>query len=143
MKIVFRAFAGWILPIVLSACAVSVLLFNDGIGRLEGHFYPVVSVVDSVTLLPAPGGFEMSASAEKLRACDWRKTIFSLGARNGGNIILTDHPHRDPAVVNGPGRLHWGHIYVPIKPERANEIFADAYHQCGWRPWLTISRFYN
>lgn len=143
MRVVLTAFAGWVLPIVLSVCLVSIRLFGDQIGEVEGGLMPVVSQIEDVTITSADGGIVISGNATKMRDCDWRKTVFSLGDRSGGNIILTETPHKDKPTVNGPGVLHWDNISVPISRDRMGGVFADAYHQCGWRPWLTISKFYN
>lgn len=143
MKGLHRILKGWILPLVLCLVAVPIVLFNEQVGRIEGRLLPVVSAFERSEISHVLGGFEMAGGAKKLRNCDWRKTVFSLGARNGGSIILTDDPHRDPPTVNGLGWIGWNRIFVPLSVHRANEAFADVYHQCGWRPWLTITRFYN
>ena len=143
MRLFAHIVSGWLLPIVLSVMAVSVILFEDALGRAAGILFPVTTPLVVTHVSTVPGGLELAGHASKVRDCDWRKTVFHLGTRTGGSIILTERPHLDKPKVNGIGELSWGRIFVPISPSRLNETFADAYHQCGWRPWQTITRFYN
>lgn len=143
MKRVKRVISGWLLPLALCFAAVSVMLFEDTIGAIDGRIWPVVSPAYSIIARPVLGGVELAADADKFRDCGWRKTVFYIGARGGANALLTPDPHRDAPKVNGVGALHWDRIFLPIAPDRVGETYADAFHQCPWRPWQTISRFYN
>lgn len=104
----------------------------------ESRYFPVVSPLLIAPMAAVDGGTMIEGGeAEKLRDCDWRKTVFSLGDREKGRgVELTSEPHLDPPTERLPGLLRWEHIFLPARPDQVRDrAYGDAYHFCY--PWLT------
>lgn len=77
------------------------------------------------------GGIIFSAKAEKHRDCIWRGTIFYLGDRNPGGVVLTDSPHQSKPQNRGVGWLFWENIFVPTDEiTLRGGTYADVQHDC-------------
>lgn len=110
---------------------------------VETHLFPVVGRLTITEIRPVADGTEISATAEKYRDCQWRKTVWYYGDRDGMNVPLNSAKHLDPPTVRPVGDLAWDRIFIPVRPEVvADRTFADAFHDCG-SGRLTRSELYR
>lgn len=135
-----------------SGLAVIALLLFFSFPSLETTFAPTMKPIHEISFVAVEGGTIITASAEKVRNCAWRQTIFYYGERGGRNTVtLSRNPHRGPPRQNAAGILTWDAIFLPVDVETArDETHADALHSCyplpEWAPWATYwtrSKFYD
>ena len=121
-------------------------LSSSVIEKVEGLFLPVVIRAEIVEIYRVEEDYTyFSMRADKLRDCGWRETIFYLGTRNS-RIAVADplFRHLGKPKSRGVGGLYWAENRTTMTPDQLlNNAHADVVHQCGWRPWLTRTRFYN
>lgn len=130
--------------LVIFPLSFVVLFGNYFLHRVETERYEVVRPITILSVTPEGGGVRIVAETDKLRDCNWRKTIWYFGDRAGQNVLLTEYPHRDKPQINSVGHVQWDNIWLPIDEGSVGETFADAYHQCYFPfSWWTRSEFYN
>lgn len=115
------------------------------LGGVHGYFWPVMEPVTLTLTKAAPPPayrYIWSGTAEKYQDCDWIRTEWFLGPRNGRRVQVT-MKHLDPPEVRPAGDLKWDEIEIWLDPlEVEANSHADVYHDCGW-PWETRTRFYH
>ena len=129
------------MAIMVLSALMAILFSGHYVGLIETTYFPVVGEITIETTLETNSGVMISASADKVRDCSWRKTVFYLGDRDGNNVFLTESPHLDKPKVNGKGKLKWEKIFIPgIEVSQVDQTFADAYHRC--HPFYDTRSYY-
>lgn len=137
---------------LLSISAIGVFLTVEfgfpALGRLEGYLFPVVSEAElfDPRLDPPPSYRTIwRATATKLRDCaDFRGIKFYIGQRGSVRSQAVRSGFADKPQLRNKGELEWDGLWVYLIPEDVLEnSYADVYHQCPNRPWLTVSRYYT
>ena len=76
-------------------------------GAIEGRWLPVMgnlAISDPRPYPPPDYRTKWNGTAVKLRNCEWLRTEWYLGDRNGGRVRV-NFEHLDPPQVRTPGQL--------------------------------------
>lgn len=118
---------------------------SHALQEIETHKYPVTSKAHVYNVRLADGGSMVSATAEKLRDCDWLLTEFRFGPRDGRSVPMPRAAHVDPPQLNVKGDVMvWENIFLPVSPEKVMDTHWNAYHLCyPVLKWETETEFFN
>ena len=124
----------------ISAAALLIYLAGDAVGRVEGHFFPVV---DSYTAHPLPttqdkvlisGSFNFVRSNCSFRYLEWHvegaEGRAPVGVQYGAGVELE------------PGHNTYQNIPVDVSMSLVHRLRGTAAYQCPWRPWITRTEFF-
>lgn len=144
-----RRYVDWFSAITLLA-AVVVTFLLPWFGRLEGRLFPVVA--DTHLFSPSlfeEGTHKWGATSRKLRDCrpllndQGSYVTWWFGSRAGGKVRVAA-TFGDPPAVRDKGTIWWQDLRISLDPVSVTDnSHADVIHQCPWRPWKTVTRFYD
>lgn len=115
------------------------------VSSLETARWPVTTPAQVYNVRAVDGGSMVAATADKLRGCDWEKTEFRFGPRDGGSVPMPRAHHVDPPQLNVKGDVMvWNNIFLPVPPEQVSNTHWNAYHFCyPVINWQTKTEFFN
>ena len=113
--------------------------------RMETRFAPVTKPAIVFNARPTEGGAIVSARSFKFRDCDWVKTEFRWGSRDGRSVPMDAARHLGkPQLNKGGDSLYWEEIFLPIEPESVHLTHWNAYHLCyPTKLWRTKTEFFQ
>ena len=113
--------------------------------RIETAHFPVTKKATVSNPRPAEGGTIVSAKSFKYRDCDWIRTEFRFGLRDGRSVPMPSAKHLGPPQLNkGGDSLYWEEIFLPVGPDLVAQTHWDAYHLCfSSRLWETKTELYQ
>lgn len=115
----------------------AIATYPAALGQLQSIFLPVMDkAVISNPRRERVGeleGIVFSAEANKSRECDWLRTEFFAGKRNGPSAFMPNAKHLDKPQGREVGPQYWDRIFVPVLEidDLMTNIWADAVHDCG------------
>ena len=126
---------------ILVLCVVILHYSLDFVGAAEGRVMPVVrgftmqqTGAESGEVVVA-GAFTITRPACKFRRIEWRLV-------KAGRDVPVEIELRDGPKVRPGGDNHFENWAIFMNPEDLRDSFVTVYHQCPWRPWLTITQLY-
>lgn len=121
---------------------VFLMLFNSTLGRLEGYLMPVADDFHITFIAPSLNDQNADIWGElnlKRDECDFKRIEWVLDGQT--RSVPVDVTFNE-AIERSNGVQEFGPWHLNIPPEKIQYTRAVAYHQCPFKPWLTVTKLY-
>ena len=130
----------------LAAAFVIVLASTYIYSLVEGYVDPVMEPLEISNIRRGPSEFDVTfdGQAVKLRGdCEWIESRWYIGQRWERNQ-RTRWDFTGRPQIRKEGLLVWKDQIAAMSPqELVQNSHANTVHKCPWRPWRTVTPFYD